>query len=47
VLEREPRAFAVSELDFLVALAEGLSAGATGARHAGRGREPEVARQTR
>jgi PAS domain S-box-containing protein len=34
VLEREPRAFAAGELDFLVALAEGLSAGAAGARHA-------------
>ncbi len=34
VLEREPRAFAADELDFLGALAEGLSAGVAGAHRA-------------
>lgn len=34
VLEREPRVFGPGELDFLVSLAEGLSAGAAGTRRA-------------
>lgn len=47
VLERGPRAFAPSELDFLAALAEGLSAGATGARYARPEEEAEAAGQAR